>query len=202
MISFIIITDNKEPEKLKQLVASINKVKGKKDEIIISEDKEGTGLLGKLRNDGAKQAKGDILVFLDDDMLLYKDFVKGVTECSNWMPNWTVLTCRVLNPDGSRHWDWKEHNSGDRLLHYCHKSDDIVLTGGISIIRKKVWDVVKWSNTLGFYEKEDVDYSVRLREKGFRIQMNPYSTVEHQDDRYYRSIGIGVDRDWETSSFS
>jgi GT2 family glycosyltransferase len=63
----------------------------------------------------------------------------------------------------------------------------VSLTGGLTIMKRWVWDKVKWDDSLGFYQMEDVDFTRRLQDAGVRIAFNPYSTVTHDDRRYTQS---------------
>jgi len=185
--SFCIITDNKEPDKLQALYASIAKQK-MDAEIIVSVDRQQQGRLGLLRNKACEQAQGDTLIVMDDDLILHDDFATGLQRYGD---NFDVLSCRILNPDYTRYWDWKAHKDGmNWLLDYGDKSPLISITGGLCILHKNIFDVVKWDEQRGFYQNEDVDFSERLKAKGIRIDMNPYSTVTH--DAPYTQRGRGV----------
>jgi GT2 family glycosyltransferase len=182
-----IITDNQEPDKLQALYASIHKQK-MDCEIIVSVDKDRTGRLGLLRNKACAKAAGEVLIVLDDDMVLHDDFSTGLQRYGN---DFDVLSCRILNPDYTRYWDWKAHKDGlNWLLDYGDKSPLVSVTGGLCIMRRWVWDVVKWDSERGFYQNEDVDFSERLKAKNIRIDINPYSTVTHNAPYTQRGRGV------------
>jgi glycosyltransferase involved in cell wall biosynthesis len=182
--SFCIITDNREPDKLNQTLASIHRLNIEDYEIHIAIDEKLTGRLGHLRNRACESSSGDVLIVADDDLVFHTDFYTGLLEYGD---DWDVLSCRILNPDGSRFWDWKAHNGNDYLLDYDETSPHQSLTGGLTIMKRWVWDKVKWDDQIGFYQMEDVDYSCRLKEAGVRIAFNPHSTVTHDDPRYTQS---------------
>ena len=79
MISFCIISRPNELEKLDLCSAHIE-VNAPGSEIITVFDKNNTGKLGKLRNEAIKQASGDIIVSIDNDILIHRDFVNGIKE--------------------------------------------------------------------------------------------------------------------------
>lgn len=187
--SFIVITDNEEPEKLNRLIASIQAQK-MDCEVLVSMDKDKTGRLGLLRNKGCCQAQGDIFIVLDDDMILHDDFAGGIERLGDV---WEVMSVRILNPDYTRYWDWKGHENGmNWLMDYGDNDPRVSLTGGFCILRRKVFDVVQWDETRGFYQEEDVDFTKRLKQAGFFPVMNPYATVTH--DGPYTQRGRGVFR--------
>ena len=195
MYSIVFIHRIGEFSKVEKAFRRIDELKGDRQVQVISvPDTSGTGKLGALRNKGIDQTAGDIIINFDADILIEKDFFPGIEEFSHWEHDWQVCSCRVLNPDGTRHWDYKANNGRDKMLHYMTRSNDVVLTGGIVIAKKEVYQKVRWSNELGFYEQEDIDFSNRLKEAGIEIDFNPYSTVTHNDPRYQRVRGLGVIR--------
>lgn len=189
MISFCIITDGKEPDKTNSMIESIHELEIPDYEIVISGAWDGeadtyvparreahAGNLGKMRNLACRIAVGDILVVCDDDLIFHADFYKGLVSFGDF----EILSCRILNPDGSRFWDWKTHNSGvNTLIDYDQTSPDISLTGGLAIMKREVFERVQWDESRGFYQCEDVDYSDRLKAAGIKIEMNSKSTVTH-----------------------
>ena len=191
MISFCIISRSNELEKLDLCHAHIE-VNAPGSEIITVFDKENTGRLGKLRNEAISQAKGDVIVSIDNDILIHKDFANGIKEFDYYNPDWLVCSCRLLNVDGSRHWDWKEHDGADQLLEYGTTSEHVVLTGGLVIARRELYDTVSWNESLRFYQQEDINFSNNIKDNGIEILFNPYSTATHNDERYYHKPGGGV----------
>jgi GT2 family glycosyltransferase len=51
-------------------------------------------------------------------------------------------------------------------------------------MKRKVFETTKWSDKLGFYAGEDIDFSIRVHQAGYHIIYNPYSTAMHMDERY------------------
>lgn len=191
--SFIIITDSKEPQKLQRLIDSIGAQEFPTVEVIVVRDEKQEGRLGALRNAGCRQAKYYNLIVLDDDMLLHLDFYKGLQKfhAQELAEHSRVFSCRILNPDNTRYWDWKAHADGKNwLLDYGETDPDVSLTGGLCIFNKGVFSNVQWDETRGFYQEEDVDFSNRLKAHGYQITFNPWSTVTH--DANYTQLGLGV----------
>jgi GT2 family glycosyltransferase len=190
-ISFVIITDGKEPAKVQAQIDSIKALAVPEYEILVVRDKDLSGKLGKLRNAGCNAAKYDVLVVSDDDMVFHDDFYNGLVEHGDF----EVMSCRILNPDGTRYWDWKEHIDGkNQLLEYGTTSPHISLTGGLTIMKRDVFNRVKWEETLVFYQAEDVDFSERLKEAGVQITFNKRSTVTHDDGAYTQNGNVVVRR--------
>lgn len=205
-ISFCIIADGKEPDKLAAEVASIRALEIPDFEMLIAgepppmpgcelllmpEDAR-AGRLGAMRNALCKASIGNVLVVADDDMLFHEDFYRGLLEYGD---GFDVLNCRILNPDGTRFWDWAANGGprGHSLMDYGEVDPWVYITGGLCIMRREVFEKVQWDGTLGFYQGEDIDFSERVKVAGFKIAFNPHSTVTHDDPRYTQ-VGNGVIR--------
>jgi cellulose synthase/poly-beta-1,6-N-acetylglucosamine synthase-like glycosyltransferase len=192
--SFCIITDGKEPVKTLRLIESIREQNVSQFEILIGGDvparlelaadvaiqmpeKARMGRLGAMRNALCREAHGTILVVLDDDIILADDWAEGMEKYGE---DFDLLSCVIINPDGTRYWDWKTYKDGNNaLLPYDQTSPDISLTGGLCIMKRQVFNAVQWDETRGFYENEDVDFTNRVKAAGLRIAFNPYSLVVH-----------------------
>jgi GT2 family glycosyltransferase len=133
-------------------------------------------------------AKFDHLIIADDDILFHEDFYLGL---KNYGEDYDVMACKILNPDGSRFYDWKIYIDGKNyLIDYNETNPNISLTSGIYIMKQWVFEQVQMDDNLGYYEGEDVDYSERLKKAGMRIKMNPYCVVTH--DAPYKQAGRSV----------
>ena len=177
MISFVIITDNQEPEKLARAIDSIRALNIPGAELFVVEDTHRTGRLGALRNKGCRMTNNPVLVVSDDDIYFAPDWYEGLQAFGD---DYDILSCKILNPDGSRYWDWKINVNGlNELLDYDKTSPNVSLTGGLTIMKRQVFEKVQWDETKGFYQAEDVDWTNRAKAAGFRIDFNPHCTVTH-----------------------
>lgn len=203
--SFLLITDGKEPDKLAAEVASIEALAISDFEVLVGGDpppgryerllmleEAKAGRLGAMRNALCESAAGEVLIVADDDMLFHEDFYRGLVEHGD---GFDVMSCRILNPDGSRFWDWAACGGprGHSLMEYGEVDPWVYVTGGLCIMRAEVFQRVRWDAGLGFYRGEDVDFSERVKAAGFRITFNPHSTVTHDDPRYTQ-VGRGIVR--------
>lgn len=149
-----------------------------------------SAMLAKLKNGAANKASYNEIVFLDDDELPDLDWLKSTIEYSR-LNAWDVLSNRVLNPDGTRHWD-RATLSPHRMVDYDHPEDDPSLyqSGGFLLVRKHVFESIKWDETKLFYggetksTPEDVQYSNDLTAAGYILKFNPAATVWHNDPKY------------------
>jgi radical SAM superfamily enzyme YgiQ (UPF0313 family)/GT2 family glycosyltransferase/Tfp pilus assembly protein PilF len=197
--SFCIITNGKRPGKLARELESIRTLKMPAFEILIAgelpeglpadgfqffpmKDAADHGRLGEMRNRLVEAARMDHIVVMDDDLFLHPDFYRGLTYFGE---DFDVMCVRLLNPDGSRYWDWATSGgpTGHHLLRYDEQDSWVYVTGGFCIMKSHVGEHVQWSNSLEINQAEDADFSRRLHQAGYLIKFNPYSTVTHDDPR-------------------
>ena len=202
--SFCIITNGKRPEKLEREIDSIFALNIPDFEILVggeppadfsrhgvrvlnASDAARNGRLGEMRNVLCRQARFEHLIVADDDMIFHPDFYTGLLAYGK---DFDVLCVRLLNPDGTRHWDWATVGgpTGHHLLPYDAVDPHVYVTGGLCVMKAAVFKQVQWDEGRGFYQGEDVDFSSRLKKAGMRIQFCSGSTVTH-DDPAYSQVG-------------
>lgn len=220
-ISFIIISNGNKKQKVDRQIMSIHDLRIPEYEIIVAgihhevlhpnvhyvEDKRNAerGSLGGLRNSACNIAKYENIVVSDDDMLFPSDWYNNILQS----PEFDILTTRILNPDGTRFWDhacYMSPTRGHIVLNPDEDDDHLYMSGGQSWIMKKyVWDKIKWNSELLFYnmknlndyakgvQNEDTDFAYRCRESGFKI-IHDHNVVVCHDDPSYTSIGRIVRR--------
>ena len=197
--SFCIITDGREPDKLRLEIESIKAQQGTNAEILVGGDvPEGfndvscfamadaarDGRLGYMRNRLVERTRFGVIVVADDDMIFHPGFTKGIMA---YPDDYDVLCVRILNTDGTRFWDWAVYGapSGHHLIDYAILDPYVYVTGGLCVMRSHVPLLVQWSDNLGFYQFEDIEFSRRINAQGLRIRFCKESVVTHNDDRYY-----------------
>jgi glycosyltransferase involved in cell wall biosynthesis/Flp pilus assembly protein TadD len=198
--SFCIITGGSRPDKVARQIASIRALGLDHFEILVGgnvtdvpEDVRKVdlaaaakaGRLGKMRNALGRLAAFDHLVVSDDDIVFDPGFAEGLKRFGE---GYDIMAVRILNTDGSRFWDWATTGGlkGSVLLDYWESDPNVYVTGGICVLQTATLDRVGWDESRGFYQREDVDFSSRLKAAGFTIRYNPFSVVLHDDDRYSR----------------
>jgi hypothetical protein len=222
-VSFCIITDGRRPALLREEIDSIAALALPACEIIVAgivTDETAASLgavteprvtvlpaaafargghLGALRNLACAHARYDTLVVADDDMHFHSDFAAALEPLRD---DADIVCVRLLNPDGTRYWDWATYGGprGHVLLDYGEPDTHVYVTGGLAIMRATVHDAVRWDSARGFYAGEDLDWSARVRAAGFRIRHCPRATVTHNDTRYtQRGIGVVFRQDLTTA---
>jgi glucosyl-dolichyl phosphate glucuronosyltransferase len=81
----IIIVDDSDNDDTESLVKRLNQIFQPKNLIYIKN--EGIKSIPAARNAGVRKAKGDIVVFLDDDAILDKNYLLGIREVFETNPN-------------------------------------------------------------------------------------------------------------------
>jgi glycosyltransferase involved in cell wall biosynthesis/GT2 family glycosyltransferase len=207
-ISFCIPTNGKRPEKTELTIKSIKAQLGVPVEIILCGDVDNfrhiedvvlvdrkmeahSRKVALLRNKAADLAKYNTIAWCDDDIVLEKEWSKAIISYSS-INEWKVLGTKILNPDGSRHWD--RGILSPRILvdyEYPAYSRNLVQTSGFFLVKKEVWDKVKWDeNKLVFSDRdgsgipEDVQYSLDLINNGYQVFIDKELIVWHNDSRY------------------
>jgi glycosyltransferase involved in cell wall biosynthesis len=158
---------------------------------------EGPFNFSRLNNLGARQARGEVLLFLNDDTkVIAPDWLEamleqvqrkevGVVGAKLIFPNGTVQHAGiVLNVDGrptahifvgANPEDWGYENALRTVRNYS------AVTGACLMIRRGVFEEVG-----GFDEQYDVvfgdvDLCLKVREKGFLVVWTPFALLQHRE---------------------
>jgi hypothetical protein len=164
------------------------------------EDFARKGFLAKLRNIAANNSSGEIIIFLDDDIIFEKDWLDKFISY-NKTNKWDILGNKILLPDGGRYWDRAILNPHQMVPYDSINENDqrLYQTGCFWIIRRSVFENNQWDSTIEYYAEkngkinEDVEYSNRLKNLGFRLSFDKNNTVWHWDDSYQEVLlGNGI----------
>lgn len=132
------------------------------------------------RNIGAREAKGDILLFIDGDMELQSGFLsKVITKEGN-------LTYPFIS---GLHLDIVYDANWQFLCTYLQKHPQNVeeyyqiVTGGLFIIEKKYWQELGGIDTR-LRANEDYDFGLRMSERGVKLCRKCQLLVKHHTKPY------------------
>ena len=148
-----------------------------------------TGKLGAMMNTLAQNAKFDTVCLMDDDMILLDGWYEALIAWVNKTGTFDILSFAVRNTDGTRGYDnaRRKYGPGTVWLMKPEAQDpDVFVVGNFACFRKAVWETVRWDPTKGFYQDEDLDWSIRCKEKGFFITHCPIAYVVHNTWKYYQ----------------
>ena len=200
-ISTVVITNQKNKEVLDVCIKSAIQ---NSDEVIIvgnvqylnypnvrlvdKKELAAKGNIGFMRNIGADIATGEVVVNCDDDIIITPGFKKKVIKYFKSNKDKESFTTKVLGCYGNRYWDrviFDSKTGESRLLDYDAPYNEQSYYSGAFMVRKKLLtDSFKFDTDLGFYEKEDVEYSAKLKAANKTINFNNEIVVVHWDSSY------------------
>lgn len=127
------------------------------------------GLVSHLRNLALDAANGDIIIHCDDDIMFTPGYWEAVSKTLD--SPWDILCTRLLNPNGTRYWDWTAYypGRGQTLLPYDSQDDYVYATGGHGIYRRSFFESIRWCETKCHGENEEYDLAQAAREQKKRF---------------------------------
>lgn len=149
----------------------------------------GYGAPGPTRNAGVRSARGELLLFTDDDVCVPRDWVAGMVERLD--RGRLDALCGGIAP-------YSMETAIERYLHYrvlgaLGRTAGVVRAAPMMnfLIRKSVFDRVGGFSAERLAAAEDWEFCHRLTAHGVRIHYDPSVTVDH---RYQSQIGPAMDR--------
>jgi len=136
---------------------------------------------GRVRNFGAKRAKGEWLIFIDSDVVVSDNFFKGLFKKLKHLPHNVCL-------QGVYGWQTPIDNiySQYKNLYYFYnffyrikKERYSYLSSHCFIIRRDVFKAVEGFNRQIKTVIEDADFGFRLFQKGYRVLLDKKLIVTH-----------------------
>jgi GT2 family glycosyltransferase len=172
-------------------------------DIVLVRSKANLGFAGG-NNLAAEIARGDFLLFLNDDSTVESSCIEKLVVTTDGDPSIGAVGCRILNADGSLQeagavlWsDGSTTHAGRGLPPgtnaYCDTRDvDYASANGI-LIRRAAWDAVGGFDE-GYYPAyyEDVDLCMMMRRHGYRVVYEPRARLRHLESQstsgWYRAF--------------
>ena len=158
--------------------------------------------MGFLRNcnNAVKSAKGDYIVFLNNDTEVTSGWLDNMVSAFSTFNKVGAVGAKLIYPNGDLQeaggivWNngqpWNIGNGQNELdpaFNYVRESD--YLTGAALMLDKRVWEEVEgFSDEYAPAYYEDTDIAFKVRDKGYRTLFCPHSTVIH-----YEGMSNGTD---------
>jgi peptidoglycan/xylan/chitin deacetylase (PgdA/CDA1 family)/glycosyltransferase involved in cell wall biosynthesis len=156
------------------------------------------------RNRGAQEAKGEIILFLDDDMEAHPQLITEHNG-SHQQGADAVIGNIPLHPESPKNFlsyvvgQWAEERVNELLAVNGNLPFNEIMTGQLSISRKTFFEVggfdIKFTQG-GSFGNEDLDFGLRLTRAGYKVLFNPkaiswqkYVVTPRQYLRQYRQAG-------------
>jgi len=197
----VIIPTHKRPEMLRNLLKSLSTQRGAVFEVVVVNDGSG-GDLGALqiefsdislkvvdlpesrgrafaRNEGVRNSRGPLLVFVDDDMTVVEDFVAAHLAAAAG-PR-TVVIGDLQSPPAYRSHPLARYieRQGVRKLGSCDRIPaKCVRTGNLAVPRELFNEIGMFDETISRYG-EDLDLGVRLVEADAHLVYEPRALSFH-----------------------
>lgn len=198
--TFGIVTNGKKMDQISRIIESIRSQGIPNYEIIICgtypgkidqdmkyipfTERDDKGWITKKKNLICQQAKYDNLFICHDRICLDKGWYKGMRKYGD---DFDILCCKITY-NGQRAYDWlttarayndyhRFHNHGG-YLDYDAFDKFVYCDGGMTIMKKWVWQLNPFPEDRYLKQEEDLKFSHLATQKGFRIQFNLYSSVK------------------------
>ncbi len=137
---------------------------------------QNTGIAG--RNDGIAAARGEIIVFCDDDVIFERDWIGNAVGRFEAEPRVGLLASKLFNYYDKRLCNWA--HPVDASEYADREFDSITFCCGASAARKSVLDEVGYFAEELFAYHEEEDLSTRIIDAGYRILYCPELVAYHK----------------------
>lgn len=142
------------------------------------------------RNEGIRNAKGDYLLFIDDDAFIYPvNCLDLIVEAFNKFPEVKILAHKSINYYTSTIGKW-EFPHPNKNLDPDMEFKTYWFIGVAHSIRKELFDAVGLYEEDFFYSMEEWDLSYRTINKGYNILYYPNVWVYHKKHPEGRLINL------------
>jgi len=180
--------DNLSVSAIKSLMRQFKQIK-----LIYLHDSKILGLLDAKRV-GVDHASGEIICFLEDDIVLESDYIEQVELGFLKNPNMIGCCGIITNPPTANFLYKTIFNIFHRGIfkdkrievhgNYSGRNNNLIksnmLSGGASAWRREVFDNVEFDVANGFHMFEDIDFSTRVScHYGNRLFINPNARLAH-----------------------
>ena len=169
------------------------------ENLIVIRNETNLGFL-KNCNHAASKARGEYVVFLNNDTQVQEDWLSELLAAFDNFKQVGMVGSKLIYPDGSLQeaggiiWqDGSGWNYGNRDLpskpQYNYIKETDYISGASIMILKKLWDEMG-----GFDERytpayyEDTDIAFEIRKRGYKVLYQPFSKVVH-----FEGISHGTD---------
>jgi glycosyltransferase involved in cell wall biosynthesis len=133
------------------------------------------------RNLAAKEAKGDVLLFVDADVVIQKDTISKVVRAFNERPEISAMFGSYDDKPGEKNFLSQYKNLQHHFVHQTSNPDASTFWAGLGAVRKDVFNSVGGFDCEKFSVPsiEDIELGMRLRAAGHRILLDPRVQAKH-----------------------
>jgi ADP-heptose:LPS heptosyltransferase/GT2 family glycosyltransferase len=164
----------------------------------------------RLNNEGAKRARGDLLLFLNDDVAADQPGWLDAMLQPAVRPEVGVVGPRLLYPDGSvQHAGMFLAGMGLARHAFRHlgadepgyfglartQRDVTAVTGACMLVRREVFDALGGFDEAHAVINNDLDFCLRAGAAGYRVVFTPHATLTHDEGASRKSLPEDYDRE-------
>lgn len=133
------------------------------------------------RNHGSEQATGEILLFIDSDVLVKSNTLELVASTFSDNPDITALFGSYDDTPSDTDFLSQYRNLLHHYVHQNSKTDATTFWAGCGAVRKNVFLELNGYDYKKFAEPsiEDIELGYRMREKGYKIKLDKDLQVTH-----------------------
>ncbi len=187
-VEIIFVDDGSIDKSTTFIKSQISKLKTQNFELKLLKNQKNLGFSSTV-NHGAREAKGDILVLLNTDVIPEKNFLEPLIEhfkdndvfAVGCMDKSVEDNQVILRGRGIGKWQrgFLVHERGE-----VNKNNTLWVSGGSGAFRKSIWDKLSGLNELynPFYY-EDIDLSYRALKSGYKLLFEPDSVALHEHQK-------------------
>jgi glycosyltransferase involved in cell wall biosynthesis len=168
--SEIIVVDDGSTDKTGSVAAGLG--------VMVLKIKENAGTAGA-RNFGARHACGEVLMFIDADVIIAPNAVSHVLRFFSRSPEFAAV---FGSYDAHPRAEGLVSQYRNLLHHYVHqhgKSEASTFWAGCGAIRRSVFEMVGGFNEDFTTKMEDVELGYRLKQAGYRIRLDKTLQATH-----------------------
>lgn len=162
-------------------------------------NRKNLGFVGSC-NAGASAAKGEFVLFLNNDTVVTSGWLEALVETFAQVPDAGLVGARLVYPDGRLQEaggiifndgsGWNYGRFGDpRDPRYCFRREVDYCSGAAILIRRELFEQLgQFDNRYAPAYYEDTDLAFAVRNAGYKVIYQPASTVIH-----FEGITAGTD---------
>jgi GT2 family glycosyltransferase len=174
-----VIPATNEPETLERVRTAIEKAEAPPEEIVVIDGPREAGP-AEARNAGAERASGDVLVFIDADVLVHRDAFVRIRDAFD---SDSGLSGVFGSYDDEPPRDGTVSTFRNLLHHHVHQTSPGPATtfwAGLGAIRRDAFLAIGgFDSAYGVPSIEDVELGLRLTDAGHRIELAPGIQGKH-----------------------
>lgn len=182
----VIVVDNASSDD------SVSFIKKHFPKVRLVENSKNSGFAGGC-NLGAKQAKGEYILFLNNDAEITDNVFTPLIKVFNEQKNVGIVGGLLSNHDGTLQRSYGAFYTVLNVIYLLfagesgelkrYKSDKVIATdwvsGGFMLVRRDIFESVGGFNEAYFMYIEDMDLCYRVSKRGYKVYNTPFARVKH-----------------------